>query len=431
MANFTFTQISDNSSTYRYGNPSINDNGLVSFEAFPGFCNTIGGDCLQTGTNAPPNAIVIGNGNGSTTVIADKSNAGFSNYDSVVLFSSSTNNAGTTVWAGSGYNYGQLAASGPSGVSSRAGDGPVNIVAQSNVPFVTTLRDFNGPFDNSNLAATGNFASAPGINDNGTIAFVAGQNDGQNQTTGLYTQSINGQITKISDTSGPLSNFYLGGLDVQRGQGPFAGYTLPDINDKGEVAFNAGLDNGGKGIFVGDGGSLKPIIAQTQNGPFKYLSVPSLNNADTVALNVGFTTGGSAILTTKDGQFTTIADTSTGYFKNFLSDVPLNEQGQVAFLADYDGGTGIFTGSSLGQLEKVISVGDSLGGSTVTTLFISHDGLNNVGQVAFDAVLADGTQHVFTAEPVPEPGDGFVSVLALAIISMLGYRWRRRMQSAK
>lgn len=423
MADFNFTQISDSNGLYpRYGNPSINDAGTLTFEGFPGFCNAIGGDCLQTGTNAPPAAILTGNGNGPNTTIINRSiYPGFSGYDSGVFFSASTNNSGTTVLAASGFNYGQLAASGPSAVIT-VNDGQINNAAYSSDPFRITLVNFNGPFDNSNLAATGNFASAPGINNAGTVAYVAGQNDGQNQTTTLFTQTSDGDITPIADTSGFLSNFYLGGLNVQRGQGPFASYTLPSINDEGTVAFNAGLDTGGSAIFTGSGGQLT-TIADTNSG-FTYLSAPTLNDSETVAFNGGFA-GGSGVFTSSNGQITTIAETS-GIFSDFRSDVALNELGQVTFLADLDNGrTAIFTGSDSG-LNEVIAVGDSLGGSTVTQLFISHDGLNDAGQVAFDAVLADGSQRVFRADPIAVPESNGSALFALAILGIVGLRWGRQ-----
>ena len=235
--------------------------------------------------------------------------------------------------------------------------------------------------------------------------------------------------TNIASTSGNsnFSDFLLGGLDVNRGEGPFAKYTIPAINEKGAVAFNADLKGGGKGIFVSDGNSTNTVVAQTNNGPFTYLSLPSINNDGTVAFNAGFTTGGAAILKDTDGKFTIVADTRSGsIFKDFKSDVALNQQGNVAFLADLnDGSTAIYTGTETG-LEKVIAVGAPLDGSTVTNLFISHKGINNNGEIAFDAVLANGGQEVFRADLVAVPEPSSVSLFGLAIVCMVGYYWRRR-----
>lgn len=63
--------------------------------------------------------------------------------------------------------------------------------------------------------------------------------------------------------------------------------------------------------------------------------------------------------------------------------------------------------------DKVITTGDSLFGSTVTSIDFSRQGLNNLGQVAFYATLADGTSGIFRADPqlVPE-ADALSGVLA-------------------
>ena len=144
-----------------------------------------------------------------------------------------------------------------------------------------------------------------------------------------------------------------------------------------------------------------------------------MNDNGTVAFNAGFTKGGAAIFESNDGNLTTIADTSSGsIFKNFNSDVALNQQGDVTFLADLkDGSTAIYTKSATG-FHKVIAVGDPLDDSTVTSLFISHKGLNDHGQITFDAVLANGGEEVFRADPVPPPQQS--SVLSQSSISSLG-----------
>jgi hypothetical protein len=407
-----------------FANASINDYGYVDYEALVG-----------SPTNyLPPSAILSGNGSSTPTTLIDTTKYQFTDntgktYDSAIFYSPSINSSGTTVLAGAGYDLGtaQVNGSGPTAVQSVT-NGSINNVANSSTPFVTVALNPNQSInDLSNQLGIGSFVSAPGINNQGTIAYVAGNSDG---ISNIYTKSSSGVKTSIADTSSnsSFSNFYFGGLDVGRGEGPFAKYTLPAINDKGAVAFNADLKGGGKGIFVNDGTNLKTIVAETTNGPYSYFSVPTLNDLGTVAFNAGFTTGGAAIFESINGKLSTIADTSSGsVFKDFKSDVALNQEGDVTFLADLnDGGSAIYTSSASG-LHKVIGVGDALDGSTVTSLFISHEGLNNNGQIAFDAVLANGGQEVFRADPVAVPEQSSVSSfssLVLATFCIVSYYWR-------
>jgi hypothetical protein len=55
--------------------------------------------------------------------------------------------------------------------------------------------------------------------------------------------------------------------------------------------------------------------------------------------------------------------------------------------------------------DKVIAIGDPLFGSTVTGFLLDPEGLNDAGQVAFLAQLADGRIAIARADPteVPEP----------------------------
>ncbi|HEY9659743.1 MAG TPA: choice-of-anchor tandem repeat NxxGxxAF-containing protein, partial [Allocoleopsis sp.] len=130
-------------------------------------------------------------------------------------------------------------------------------------------------------------------------------------------------------------------------------FSSPSSNDKGNVAFVAELDNGESGVFVGLG----------------------------------------------EGKVKTIAS-SVGTFDDFLSDPAINERGKVAFQAILDDGSeGIFTGSNP-ITDKVIAVGDTLAGSTVTQLiFTGREAFNSKGQVVFTAFLSDGSEGIFRADP--------------------------------
>ena len=129
--------------------------------------------------------------------------------------------------------------------------------------------------------------------------------------------------------------------------------------------------------------------------------------------------GSSGIFTGNGGAVTTIVDDS-GVF-GMLGPTTINNEGSVVFGASLDTREyGIFTGADPIN-DKVIAIGDPLFGSTVTRLNFSN-GLNNSGQIAFLAELADGTEGVFVAEPEPlepEPVPEPASVIALLAVGAL------------
>jgi hypothetical protein len=199
------------------------------------------------------------------------------------------------------------------------------------------------------------------------MAFGAYFDNGYTDTA-IFTYS-NGAITTIADTSGFFS---------------FFDQPYPQINNSGTVAFQATLDDGNQGMFLSQGNSFT-TVADTSGfftGGFNNLGI---NNNDTVIFEAGLDNGFEGLFTSNRGLITTIADTS-GSFSRFLNNPAINDQGEIVFSAYLDGlpqnnhGHGIFTGPDL-VADKVIALGDSLFGSTVTNLFLSPDALNNSGQI--------------------------------------------------
>ncbi|HET7298565.1 MAG TPA: choice-of-anchor tandem repeat NxxGxxAF-containing protein, partial [Burkholderiales bacterium] len=185
------------------------------------------------------------------------------------------------------------------------------------------------------------------------------------------------------------------------------------INDAGTVAFSGGGLSSSDlvGLFTGSGGAVTPIA--DDSGPLVFPFFASINDVGTVAFLAQLDGGGNGLFL-GGTQVRPFADTN-GLFSFFFGRAPsINDTGQVAFGAGLDGGgTGIFVGPNP-LADKVITTGDSLFGSTVTSLSLGSQALNNAGRVAFYAELSDGTQGVFVATPVPEPSTLLLSAVALA-----------------
>lgn len=185
----------------------------------------------------------------------------------------------------------------------------------------------------------------------------------------------------------------------------FKSFGFPVINDLGTVAFEASLkDPGGYGIYKREGGILKKIV--DTNDQSIAFGAPAINNKGKVAFGGWDSYGDQQYIYTSSGGGaapTIVADTS-GPFQYLYSPfnpttVAINDLGTVAFWAGLDsGGQGIFTGPDLLN-NKVIATGDSLFGSTVTSVDFYREGLNDKGQIAFVADLANGAEVVARANP--------------------------------
>jgi len=385
---FTFTKIADDSGPFSFVDvffgpePVINNRGTVAF---------------LTNLDRGGEGIFTGSG-GATTTIAIADDSGPSGTFGTFRSPPALNDEGTvafTAFLSTGVPRGFFG-----GGLFTSNGGSTTFIADSNLePAI--------------------FLGNPEINNEGTIA-ITGWRPGEGNR--LFTVS-GGATTLIADSSGPFSS---------------VGSTA--INDAGSVAFFASLDEGGNGLFTTSGGAITSIA--DSSGPFGFLLGGAINNAGTVAFSAfrdfqDFLEGGGGggIFTSSGGVTTIIAD-NTGPFRTFGSGLPaINDAGTVAFLASLDeGGSGIFTGPNP-VTDKVIATGDSLFGSTVTSLGFnrfSSKGLNNAGQLTFFAQLADGSSGIFRADPEstpkPQPVSEPASVLDLLAVGTLaiGTWWKRQ-----
>ena len=110
-------------------------------------------------------------------------------------------------------------------------------------------------------------------------------------------------------------------------------------------------------------------------------------------------------------------DTS-GPFSDFVVEMDINDTGTIAFLGLLDaGGGGVFTGPNPAT-DKMLVVGDTLFGSTITDLGLSFGAINNSGQISFVYTLANGVTGVAVATPVPEPALLWPLLIAASAIAL-------------
>jgi Ca2+-binding RTX toxin-like protein len=366
-----------------FTNSSINNQGDVAFEAF-------------LAPDLPPLSIFSANSLSSTNII-DNGQIFLSGGAFQPVFDPSINNSGTVSFINN--------------ETSQLTDQNGNIILdENNEPIIqlekssikignggepVTLLESNVPYET--------FGGAE-INDRGTVVYVAGNllNIPVDFPVASQVYTINeaGVITEIASTDGIFSSFDVG-IDTIGGDGPITALDIsPSINEDNQVAFNAGLDTGGQGVFVYDGVTINEIV--NNDGEFEQFSSPDINDEGAIAFLAQKDDGSRGIYTNTYGQLNVLVDDSSE-FSLFNSQPAFNNNGEVAFYGELDDGSaGIFVASETGY-EQIVAVGDELAGSTVSELVIVQEGINDSGQVAFQARLADGNFAIFRADPISQP----------------------------
>jgi hypothetical protein len=247
------------------------------------------------------------------------------------------------------------------------------------------------------------FNIIPAINSANTVSFTA-------------APAAGGQGV-FSGTGGAATTIATSGTAVPSFVGPTA------INSAGTVAFIANFADNSQQVLIGNGGPVSPI-ATTGTAVPSFAGPVSINGSAAVAFVGNLAGGGRAVFRGTTSTVDTIA--STGTMVTTIGDfASINSIGAVAFAAQLSsGGQAIFTGDGA-TTNTVIQSGAALSGSTVQTLALGSFALNDLGQVAFVARLADGRQGVYVATPVPEAGGVFTIAAAVATLAGAGWRFRR------
>lgn len=193
----------------------------------------------------------------------------------------------------------------------------------------------------------------------------------------------------------------------------FSAFRNVAINAEGEIVFGGIRDDGSEGIFVAhskadhdnkDGtGKSQPLIDTVldsninpdfSNGSF---GDPVINKEGTVA-DVAFLDTGLEIFTGNAKGVTARTDPTSPLFVD--SEHPsINDFGIVAFSVTLAAGGNAILVESTGGASPVVVIktGDTLFGSTVTTLFVGRFALNNHNELVFQYRLNDGRSGVAIA----------------------------------
>ena len=198
----------------------------------------------------------------------------------------------------------------------------------------------------------------------------------------------------FSGSGGEVTTHYLNSTDVflDGQQVRFGGNdSRPSINNLGDIAFDETIQpEFDSGIFVGREASFRTIAAPDPN---RSVQEPVLNDEGTAAFETSFfdETGQFVTAIVKGNPLTTVADT-TGLFGFFGFRPPaINNNGAVAFSAILDDdfpNASIYVGPDP-KRDRVIGTGDKLDGATTSNVSFCEEGLNDSGQVAFIARLDD------------------------------------------
>ncbi len=216
----------------------------------------------------------------------------------------------------------------------------------------------------------------PTMNEAGAIAFRATLGDG-------------GGAVLVADDDGVRTVAKEGG-DVAEIQG------LPVINDRGDVAYRAVRADGTRVIYRCDRGGAPAVAVETgPDVPLRDLapSTATIDHGGRIACGAQRADGSWGIYSvTGDG-----APESLPWAEGFDSvlGVLVTQSGHRVVYATPPGGTlGVHAPSG-----PIVSIGDELAGSTVTSFVLNPVSINESGAVVLRLELADGRELIARVDP--------------------------------
>jgi hypothetical protein len=248
--------------------------------------------------------------------------------------------------------------------------------------------------DTNEQGLIGRFLGSPSINASAQVAFFA---ERQNRSLAVFVGDGE-TLTVLADTTN--SNF--------RTFGDAA------INNSGEVVFLGFLKDFSPGVFVARAAKddtnnvndpAAPIITVVADPSSPAFSDPGVSfedpviNARGIVADVAFLSiGNLAVFTGNSRGLALRTDPGNPFFTN--SEHPsINNRGAVAFSADEaSGARGMFVELSGGASPlAVLQTGDSLFGSTVTSVSVGRFALSDSLRLVFEYELQDGRSGIAVA----------------------------------
>ena len=190
------------------------------------------------------------------------------------------------------------------------------------------------------------------------------------------------------------------------------------------VAWRAGIGEGPSTVSVIKKGTIvnQITIAAGSMVALTFLEVGngvSISSTGNVAFNATTTGGSEGIYYGNGGQPIQVADTNSE-FAWFYQVTAISEAG-IAFngVLDY-AGRGVFTGPNV-LTDKVLVDGDTVAGlplgvaTTVQTVSIFTNAMNDYGQIAMSVKFTDGTSRIIRADPfvLPQIHEWWLSVAVM------------------
>jgi len=204
----------------------------------------------------------------------------------------------------------------------------------------------------------------PVLDDSGNVAVLASVRRGRDVSDAVLLRR-GGEWHKLVAVGDPAP-----------GGGNFSGFGAPAINNLGEIAFPAIIDQGPilGGIYLFEEGEARLALAAGSPAPDggifgKFSEQVAINDAGTIVFSAVLRQGGApgAVFVIEGAAVRPIAVIGApapggGTFSAFTSWPVLSSVGTVGFAASIDGGpnpSGIFI-SGAGGLKRIVAVGDTL-----------------------------------------------------------------------